>query len=134
MSILGLTIEKKTTHLPETLPPAESLAMTLRFLATGDSQASMSYAYRVGRSTVSTIIAEVSDAIWNVLKDKYVHFPSHETECEAISNEFDEIWNFPQCLGAIDGKCVRIVVPRSSGTLYHNYKGFFSIILLAIYC
>ena len=75
---------------------------------------------------------EVSDAIWNVLKDKYVHFPSHETEWKAISNEFDEIWNFLQCLGAIDGKHVRIVAPRSSGTLYHNYKGFFSLILLAI--
>ena len=78
LSILGPTIEKKTTHLRETLPPPERLAMTLRLLATGDSQASMSYAYRVGRSTVSTIIAEVSDAIWNV------HFPSHETEWKAI--------------------------------------------------
>ena len=47
--IFGPTIEKKITHLRETLPPAERLAMTLRFLATGDSQASMSYAYRVGK-------------------------------------------------------------------------------------
>ena len=44
LSILGPTIEKKTTHLRETLPPAEGLAMILRFLATDDSQASMSYA------------------------------------------------------------------------------------------
>ena len=55
LSILTPVIEKKTTHLRETLSPAERPATTITFLATGDSQSSMSYAYRVGKSTLSTI-------------------------------------------------------------------------------
>jgi len=39
---------------------------------------------------------------------------------------------FPNCILAIDGKHVRIRSPSNSGSLFHNYKDYFSIVLLAM--
>jgi hypothetical protein len=49
-----------------------------------------------------------------------------------ISQKYLSSWNFPNCVGAIDGKHIRIKSPKNSGSLYFNYKEFYSIIMLAI--
>lgn len=58
--------------------------------------------------------------------------PPNEIDWEQKAKEFWKRWGFPNCVSAIDGKHVRIVAPSSSGSLYFNYKGFFSIVLLAM--
>lgn len=50
----------------------------------------------------------------------------------SIANEFKNIWDFPNALGAIDGKHVRVICPDQSGSMFFNYKKFFSMILQAV--
>ncbi|XP_008180130.1 protein ALP1-like [Acyrthosiphon pisum] len=57
--------------------------------------------------------------------------PSTERWVE-IANTFYDKTNFPNCLGAIDGKHIRCKGPNNSGSLYFNYKKYFSIVLMAI--
>jgi hypothetical protein len=45
---------------------------------------------------------------------------------------FYQSWNFPNCRGAIDGKHTRILNPVFSGSLFFNYKSYFSVVLLAL--
>ena len=133
--LLGLVsplITKEDTNYRKAISAAERLALTLRFLSTGESQVSLSFLFRLRKSTISKIIAETCKALRQVLFPLYVKPPSSSCEWKAISKEFEELWNLPHVIGAIDGKHARIECPKNSGTLYHNYKGFFSLVLLAI--
>ena len=61
-----------------------------------------------------------------------MHPPSSTEEWENIARDFQETWNLPHVVGIIDGKHIRIQCPKQSGTLFHNYKEFFSFVLVAI--
>ena len=50
----------------------------------------------------------------------------------ALRRAFRERWAFPNCLGSINGKHVVIRAPNNSGSLNYNYKGTYSIVLLAV--
>lgn len=62
----------------------------------------------------------------------YFQLPNDENAWKKEASAFKDIWNFPNCIGAIDGKHVNITQPPGSGSLYYNYKKNFSILLMAI--
>ena len=71
-------------------------------------------------------------AIWEGVCGEYLRPPKNQQEWILISKEFEERWNFPHCIGAIDGKHIAMQCPKNTGSLYHNYKGWFSIVLMAV--
>ena len=75
------------------LAPAEKLALALRFLATRNSQISLSFNFRMGRATVSRVLHETCHAIWNALVDDYLKFPQSVEEWKVISQQFWKSWN-----------------------------------------
>ena len=58
--------------------------------------------------------------------------PSTEEAWMKIAREFHNAWQYPNLLGAIDGKHVELKKPPSSGSIYWKHKKDFSILLLAI--
>ena len=105
----------------ESISAAERLCVTLRFLVTGDSYASIAASYRISVTTLSRIVPETWSVVWSqLLEYKYVECPKSVSEHRAIAQAFEEKWNFPNCVGAIDGKHVRIQCPKNSGSMYFS--------------
>lgn len=58
--------------------------------------------------------------------------PSSPKEWTDVADQFDKQWNFPHCLGSMDGKHKTLQSPIKSGSDFYNYKSFFSIVLFAL--
>ena len=132
LSLVGPLITKKRCRSRDPISPEERLMITLRYLATGDSQQSQSFNFRVGRSTVCAIIKETCAAIWTALKDTYLKSPEKMEEWKQIAEQFEDEWDFPHCLGAVDGKHICIDCPKNGGSTFFNYKNFHSTVLMAV--
>ena len=91
----------------------------------------MSFSARIAHSAIAEIVYETRDAIWNRLVKRQMPFVT-ENMLQVTADEFETQWNFPNCVGAIDGKHVPIRCPQSSGYQFYNYKSYFSVRLQAI--
>ena len=70
--LIKYDIRKENTNMREPIPPRLKLAATIRFLATGVSYKGLQIQYRIHNSTLSLFVPEVSQAIFNRLKEKYI--------------------------------------------------------------
>ena len=128
-------VAPRITKSIESRPPIRAglkLAVTLRFLATGNSYKSLSYDFRVAHNTIALFVPEVCNAIVEEYRLEQFSTPSNPDGWKQVAAKFGNRWNFPHCCGSIDGKHVAIRKPEHAGSLYYNYKGFHSILMLAL--
>ena len=85
---VGPSITRQDTRMRRALEPGLKLAVTLRYLATGDKYPTLQYDYRVARNTISLFVPEVCRAITEVYKDEVIKCPTTAEEWRPISEEF----------------------------------------------
>ena len=128
---LGHTISRQDTHMRKALPSEMRVAITLWRLGTNDSYRTVGHLFGVSRSSVYLIVKEVCQAIVNKLLPIYIRIPEGDTLKEVV-RQFQSKYNFPQCIGAIDGSHIPIVAPSEFPADYYNRKGWHSVILQAL--
>jgi hypothetical protein len=126
LHVVGPRITKNHGWFRRPINPALKLAIALRYLATGDSYRSLMYGFRVAHNTICGIVRDVCEAIVSAYAEDVIQTPTEPEQWQAIADQFAAKWQFPHTLG----KHVAIRCPKNGGSLYYNYKGYHSIVLL----
>ena len=88
---------------------AERLSLTIQFLVTGESLGSLSLRLCISnQQMISYIIKSVCNAIVKYLVLLYLRVPSAEEEWLSTAEKFESRWQYPNAIGAVDGKHVVI--------------------------
>ena len=89
-TLVGHRIEKMTTRIRKPISAPQRLVITLCYLATGESQPSLSLSYSIGKSTAWKIVSETALAIYNSPKDPYMktHSSSYLSKITSIVGIF----------------------------------------------
>lgn len=69
--------------------------------------------------------------IWECLFSAYMPAEASEAWLKTAT-EFYARTTFPNCVGAVDGKHIRIKKPNESGSAFQNYLSYYSIVLMAV--
>jgi len=92
-----------------------------------------SFPYIMSMSAITgrEIVSDIGDAMWECLKSAYMS-ARDKNDWIRTADEFYERTNFPNCIGAVDGKHIRMRKTKESGSQFFNYKHFFSAVLMAV--
>ena len=123
---------KQDTTMRASIKPDEQLCLFLRYVASGETFRSLEFQFRISRRSISRIVYRVAEAIVKEMQKEYLMTPDKAAHWLKISEKFSQRWNYPNTIGAIDGKHIVLQQPENSGSQYRNYKGSDSIILMAV--
>ena len=82
----------------------EKLAVTLRYLATGESLNGLKYQFRIHEITIGKFIVPVFKTIFKALAPNYMKILTTKEELEYINAETESRWQFPNCFALVDRK------------------------------
>ncbi|XP_064475764.1 uncharacterized protein LOC135389661 [Ornithodoros turicata] len=103
----GPLLRREDTVMRQAISVEKRVAVSLYKLCSSAEDRSIAHLFGIGRSTVNTLYKEF---------------------CEAVITTLEPEW----AVGALDGCRFPISPPKESATGYYNYKGWYSIVLLAL--
>ena len=119
------------------ISPEERLAITLYKIGRGDYNYTIGEMTGYAESTISLIIKEVCQVIIHLFWEECVtkYFPKSTEEFRQCMIDMETEWQFRFAFSAIDGSHLPIRCPPGgleSMKQYHNFKNFYSVVLLAL--
>lgn len=131
LDLLRPLLTMQQTLLRRCISPEQRLLITLRFLSTGETYSSLHQLFHVGKSTISGIVRTTCELIYQNLCSTVMPTPTQETWLQ-VAEGFESATSFPNCIGSVDGKHLRVHQPPHSGSKSFNNKKYFSVVLMAV--
>lgn len=88
--------------------------------------------FGIGKSTAGELLHEFCSILIELFFHRLVKFPTTNEEIKMTIDGFATKYQYPLCLGSLDGTHISVTPPMGFETDYFNYKKFYSIIMLAV--
>lgn len=125
-------LRKNDTNCRKAIPLDKKIAIALYTLGSSAEYRSVANLFGVGKCTVGNILIDFCKEVWKVLQPAYMSaYPLSPHVINENVKGFQKL-GFPQCIGAIDGTHIEIRPAAKDAVDYFNYKGWYSIVLLAV--
>ena len=111
--------------------PDLKLLVTICYLSTTMRNSDQELAYKCGDNTFSLFVIKVWEAIYDEFQPDVLPFPK-KVEWQDSVDGLKKHWQTPNCIGALDGKHVRICFPVNQHSYYFNDKKFHSLLLMVL--
>ena len=108
----------------------KTLRVTLSYLCTSDSQVTYGPKHKISPTTMGNL-----DHFGNLsgkMLCPFIKAPTSKKEWLDNAIEFDNRWDFPHSLGALDVNYIITQAASRSGSTFFSSKKSFSIVLLAV--
>lgn len=119
------------TNMRRAIPLEKRVAIGLYRLATSAEERTVAHVFGVSRTSVNIIFREFCNVVVGQLEPLHMGMP-RANEFVDHMQRFAASTGFPQGVGALDGCHIEVCPPKEHASDYHNYKGWYSIILLAV--
>lgn len=108
------------------------IAVAIYVLKSGCDASVAGDVFKIGRSTVVSMLHEFCKAVNQTLFHEMIQFPTSRDAKISAAKDFCERWQFPDTIGALDGTHIPILAPAVDPNDYFNYKKYHSLVILAL--
>ena len=108
--ILCGDLTRQETRSIKPVSVEKRLAVGVWRLSTGNSYGSCGLQFGLGKSTAEVICQEFEEALCRK-RNLFIRFPHTEDEVQEAMDTFEEEYQFPQIVGAIDGCHIETIAP-----------------------
>ncbi|XP_017039599.1 uncharacterized protein LOC108086982 [Drosophila ficusphila] len=86
----------------------ERLAITLKYLATGEVHSCRNYCFRASKFVINEMIANICLRFYEHLKDQYVTLPKTDDQWRSAAEEMERKHNLPHCVGNLFMRSIQL--------------------------
>ncbi|XP_020798836.1 uncharacterized protein LOC110176734 [Drosophila serrata] len=86
----------------------ERLAITLKYLATGEVHSCRNYCFRASKFVINEMIANICLGFYEHLNDQYVTLPKTDDQWRSAAEEMERKHNLPHCVGNLFMRSIQL--------------------------
>lgn len=125
------SLVRADTNMRNAIPLHKRVAVLLYRAATSAEERTVTNLFGISAASVNIIFHEFCFVIGDSVDSQFLRMPAVDAVEEHI-RLFSAVLGFPQGFGALDGCHIKVSPPKEHTQDYYNYKGWYSIILLAL--